>query len=89
MPLYDAVKDLSVTIERVELEPNALSVKHFTRRTTVIHLHGAGHEGAGEDVSYDEDMQLSFTDEALPVPAKDMARAPQHVLFPWFEECIL
>jgi len=66
MPLYDAVKDLSVTVERVELEPHALSVKHFTRRTTVIHLHGAGHEGVGEDVSYEEAMQLAFTDEALP-----------------------
>ena len=66
MPLYDAVKDLSVTIERVELEPHKLAVKHFTRRTTVIHLHGAGHEGAGEDVSYEEDLQLAFTADALP-----------------------
>ena len=40
--------------------------KHFTRRTTVVHLHGAGHEGVGEDVSYEEDLQLAFTDDALP-----------------------
>jgi hypothetical protein len=66
MPLYDAVKDLSITIERVEIEPHELAVKHFRRRTTVIHLHGAGQEGAGEDVSYEEEMQLAFTDEALP-----------------------
>jgi hypothetical protein len=66
MPLYDAVKGLPVTVERVELEPHALAVKHFTRRTTVIHLHGAGHEGAGEDVSYEEDLQLAFTADALP-----------------------
>ena len=66
MPLYDAVKDLSLTVERVELERHELPVKHFTRRTTVVHLHGAGHEGVGEDVSYEEDLQLAFTDDALP-----------------------
>jgi hypothetical protein len=66
MPLFDRVRELPLTIDRVELEPHALSLKHMTRRTTVIHLHGAGHEGVGEDVSYEEDLQLAFTDEALP-----------------------
>ena len=66
MPLYDAVKDLSVTVERVELERHALPLKHLTRRTTVVHLHGDGDEGVGEDVSYDGDLQLAFTDDALP-----------------------
>ena len=66
MPLYDAVKDLSVTVERVELERHAIPLKHLTRRTTVVHLHGAGDEGVGEDVSYDGDLQLAFTDDALP-----------------------
>ena len=66
MPLYDAVKDLPLRIERVELEPHALSLKHMTRRTTVVHLHGAGHEGVGEDVSYDGELQLAFTLDALP-----------------------
>jgi hypothetical protein len=66
MPLYDAVKDLSFTVERVELEQHALPLKHLTRRTTVIHLHGAGHEGVGEDVSYDGDLQLAFTNDELP-----------------------
>jgi hypothetical protein len=37
----------------------------MTRRTTVVHLHGAGHEGVGEDVSYEEDLQLAFTEDAL------------------------
>ena len=54
MPLYDTVKDLPLTIERVELEPNVLPLKHITRRTTVFHLHGGGHEGVGEDVTYEE-----------------------------------
>ena len=54
MPLYDAVKDLTLTIERVELEPRVLPLKHLTRRTTVFHLHGSGEEGVGEDVTYEE-----------------------------------
>jgi hypothetical protein len=66
MPLYDAVKDLKLVVERVELEPKELPLKHFTRRTTVVHLNGAGDEGVGEDVSYEEELQLAFTDEALP-----------------------
>ena len=41
MPLYDAVKDLTLTIERVELEPHALPLSFMTRRP-VVHLHGAG-----------------------------------------------
>ncbi|MDX6438662.1 MAG: hypothetical protein QOF45_1245 [Gaiellaceae bacterium] len=66
MRLFDRVRELRLAIDRVELEPHALSLKHMTRRTTVVHLHGAGHEGVGEDVSYEEDLQLAFTDDALP-----------------------
>ena len=54
MPLYDAVQDLPLTIEQVEIEPHVLPLKHITRRTTVFHLHGAGAEGVGEDVTYEE-----------------------------------
>jgi hypothetical protein len=54
MPLFDAVKNLPFTIERFELEPHVLPLKHITRRTTVFHLHGAGEEGVGEDVTYEE-----------------------------------
>ena len=66
MPLYDLVKHLKLAVERVELEPHELPLKHFTRRTTVVHLHGGGHEGVGEDVSYDGELQLAFVLEALP-----------------------
>ena len=58
MPLYDAVKDLPLTIERVELEPHALPLSFMTRRTTVVHLHGSGKEGIGEDVTYEEEHHL-------------------------------
>jgi hypothetical protein len=66
MPLYDAVRDLKLVVERVELEPKELALKHFTRRTTVVHLLGGGQEGVGEDVSYEEELQLAFTGDALP-----------------------
>ena len=65
-PLYDSVRDLPFAVERVELEHLSLPLHHMTRRTTVVHLHGGGHEGAGEDVSYEEDLQLTFTEDALP-----------------------
>ena len=55
MPLYDAVKDLPLVVERVEHEGLALPLRFMTRRTTVFHLHGAGEEGVGEDVTYEED----------------------------------
>jgi hypothetical protein len=66
MPLFDAVRGLSLLVERVELEQLSLPLRHLTRRTTVIHLYGRGQEGVGEDVSYDEALQLAFTLEALP-----------------------
>jgi hypothetical protein len=59
MPLYDRVKDLPFLIERVELETLSLPLRHFTRRTTVVHLHGGGHEGVGEDVTYEEQHHLA------------------------------
>jgi hypothetical protein len=50
---YDLIRDLPLTIESVELEQLALVPRpEFRRVTTVIHLRGGGHEGAGEDVTY-------------------------------------
>ena len=63
MPLYDAVQDLPLVVERVEHEGLALPLRHMTRRTTVFHLHGAGEEGVGEDVTYEEEHHA---DAALP-----------------------
>jgi hypothetical protein len=60
MPLYDSVKDLTLTIERVEHEPLALPLGFMTRRTTVFHLHGGGEEGVGEDVTYEEAHHEGF-----------------------------
>jgi hypothetical protein len=51
---YARVADLPLEIESYELEPHELEVSSdFTRYTTVIRLRGGGHEGVGEDVTYD------------------------------------
>jgi L-alanine-DL-glutamate epimerase-like enolase superfamily enzyme len=51
--LYDALRDLSIEIDRVETETLSFAISpEFTRKTTVVHLLGGGHEGLGEDVTY-------------------------------------
>jgi hypothetical protein len=63
MPMDAATNLLEspVRIERYELEPLELDIgRDFVRRTTVVHLHGAGEEGVGEDVTYEEAAQLAF-----------------------------
>lgn len=54
MGTYDLLADLPLVVESYALEPLALDVSSgFHRQTTVIHLHGGGEEGVGEDVVYD------------------------------------
>jgi hypothetical protein len=58
MSTYDLVADLPVHIEGYELEGLVQNVSSdFERKTTIIHLHGGGEEGLGEDVTYDADAQ--------------------------------
>ena len=52
--LFDAVSDLPLRIDVVETETLSQVISpEFTRKTTVIHLHGGDQEGLGEDVTYD------------------------------------
>ena len=54
MALFDQLADLPLEVESYELEGLERDVSSdFTRLTTVIHLHGGGEEGVGEDVVYD------------------------------------
>ena len=54
MSAYDAFKNLPLKIESHELVLHELAVSSgFDRVTTEIVLRGAGHEGRGEDVTYD------------------------------------
>jgi L-alanine-DL-glutamate epimerase-like enolase superfamily enzyme len=51
---WERVAGLPLEIERYWLEPlQALVSSEFERKSTVIHMLGAGHEGLGEDVTYD------------------------------------
>jgi hypothetical protein len=51
---WERVAQLPVQIEHCELEPLQVDVSsEFVRKSTVIHLRGAGEEGVGEDVTYD------------------------------------
>ena len=61
MGTFSALAGLPLLVERCTLEPRELAVSpQFLRRTTVVHLHGGGQEGVGEDVTYDGDDQLRF-----------------------------
>jgi L-alanine-DL-glutamate epimerase-like enolase superfamily enzyme len=56
MTLYDQVAGLPLTIESYALEGLIRTVSSgFERKTTVIALRGAGHEGRGEDVTYERE----------------------------------
>jgi L-alanine-DL-glutamate epimerase-like enolase superfamily enzyme len=54
MSTWELLARLRVRIEEVELEGLQADVSSaFQRKSTVIHLRGAGEEGVGEDVTYD------------------------------------
>jgi L-alanine-DL-glutamate epimerase-like enolase superfamily enzyme len=54
MSTWEQLAELPVEIENYSLEPLRAQVSsEFERKSTVIHLRGAGEEGVGEDVTYD------------------------------------
>jgi L-alanine-DL-glutamate epimerase-like enolase superfamily enzyme len=66
---YDLVRGLPLTVDEDELRGLSADVSSgFTRRTTIIHLRGAGHEGAGEDTTYSEAEQLAFQEAGSVLP---------------------
>jgi hypothetical protein len=66
-PTFDLLADLPLTIESYELEGLKANVSSgFERLSTVVHLHGDGHEGIGEDVVYDAADHVALQ-EAGPV----------------------
>jgi L-alanine-DL-glutamate epimerase-like enolase superfamily enzyme len=51
--LFDRVRDLPLVVDGYALDGLDQVVRaDFTRKTTIVRLHGAGEEGAGEDVTY-------------------------------------
>ena len=53
MASFDAIADLPLEIESCEFEGLGITLGDFERLTTIVKLSGGGHEGVGEDVTYD------------------------------------
>jgi len=69
MSTYDRLTDIPLEVEAYELEPLEQAVSSdFTRLSTVIQMRGGGHEGVGEDVTYDALDHVALQD-AGPVQA--------------------
>jgi hypothetical protein len=67
MSTYERIADLPVEIEQYSLEPLRAEVSSsFERKSTVIHMFGAGEEGVGEDVTY-EAVDHEILQQAGPV----------------------
>jgi hypothetical protein len=70
MSTYERVADLPLTIDSYALEGLSRTVSSgFHRQTTIIRLRGAGEDGLGEDVTYDETEH-----------ERAQARGPEHPL---------
>jgi L-alanine-DL-glutamate epimerase-like enolase superfamily enzyme len=71
MPLSDAISSLPLVVDGYRLERLEQSVATgFTRVTTTVVMHGGGHEGRGEDVTYTAEDHDGFPD-ALPLAGSD------------------
>jgi hypothetical protein len=68
MASFDRLEDLPFELESYELEGLEHDAGQFVRKTTVVHLRGGGHEGRGEDVTYDPADQESFQAEGRDLP---------------------
>jgi L-alanine-DL-glutamate epimerase-like enolase superfamily enzyme len=63
MSTYDALAALPVEVDGYDLAGLRQDVSSgFTRRTTIVSIHGAGETGVGEDVTYDASEQGTFQD---------------------------
>ncbi|MSO44820.1 MAG: hypothetical protein EXQ74_05910 [Thermoleophilia bacterium] len=59
--MYDLIRDMPLVIDDVALERLDLAeAPGFARISTVVHLIGRGHEGLGEDVTYESTEVVAF-----------------------------
>jgi hypothetical protein len=66
MASFDAIADLPLDLESCEFEGLGITLGDFERLTTVIKLRGGGHEGIGEDVTYDAVDHIAQQDHGPP-----------------------
>ena len=60
MSTFDRLADLPLTIEGYDLEPREQNVSSgFLRLSTTYVLRGGGHEGVGEDITYDAEDHVA------------------------------
>jgi L-alanine-DL-glutamate epimerase-like enolase superfamily enzyme len=66
---YEKLSGLTLQVDSYELEPLERQVSsEFTRLSTVIHLRGGGHDGVGEDVTYDALDHVALQDAGPTLP---------------------
>src|SRR5437763_106817 len=66
---YDLIADLPLVVDAYDLEGREMDVSSdFTRLTTTIHLRGGGHDGEGEDVTYDALDHVALQDAGANLP---------------------
>ena len=66
---WERLADLPLRIDDYALEPLRMNVSSgFERLSTVIHLHGDGAEGVGEDVTYEADEQEAAWEAGASLP---------------------
>ena len=68
MSLYDRVRSLPLTVERSDARGMQQVHGAFVRETTVVLLQGAGHEGVGEDVTYEAQDHPPFRERIGTLP---------------------
>jgi L-alanine-DL-glutamate epimerase-like enolase superfamily enzyme len=66
MASFDAIADLPLQIESCEFEGLGITLGDFERLTTIVKLQGGGHEGVGEDVTYDALDHVAQQDHGPP-----------------------
>lgn len=67
MALWDRLRDLELVVDAFRIERRSVDVSsQFTRVTTTVVFGGAGHEGRGEDVTYNAEDHDWFPEPDLP-----------------------
>lgn len=66
MATFDVLAELPLEIESCELEGLEFTLGDFERLTTIVRLRGGGHEGVGEDVTYDAVDHVAQQDAGAP-----------------------